>query len=535
MTVTKILTLAANPLDTTRLRLPEEVREIQEGLALSEGREKFKVVSQWAVRPDDLRRALLKYEPQIVHFCGHGSGEEGLVLQDAAKQPVAVTTDALSNLFRLCAEHVNCVVLNACYSEVQAEAIVAHVDYAIGMRQKIGDDAAQHFAQGFYRALGYGKSVEVAYKWGCNAIQLMLSSEAKARTRDSVIPQRRKISRKAVVESGAQELPEYLKPRLFKRAALRDLKRSEVEQSSMEEAVSRQTLVGFPTSKRARFSYTRRAFFKFFKAMSFSGIGLGLIGLLRLFENRSFKNDKITEQPISIKLFKENLGNGIELEMVMIPAGNFIMGSPSNEKERHRDEGPQRQVTVPELAIGRFEVTQAQYEVVMGNNPSEFEGKRRPVETVSWEDAQEFCQKLSQRTGRTYRLPSEAEWEYACRAGTTTPFHFGKTIADNLANYDKHLGHTTDVGHFAPNAFGLHDMHGNVWEWCEDRRHLDYKDAPTDGSAWIVDPYKDKEEGYMLRGGSWDFYPDFCRSAKRFFKPSDLRNDDIGFRVVLSL
>ncbi len=156
--------------------------------------------------------------------------------------------------------------------------------------------------------------------------------------------------------------------------------------------------------------------------------------------------------------------------MVSIPGGSFKMGSPANET-------PQHDVTVPAFFMGKFEVTQEQYQQVMGKNPSHCEGYKRPIEMVSCNDAVEFCKKLSQKTGRTYRLPSEAEWEYACRAGTTTPFHFGETITDELANYHASKTHasepkgeyrkqTTPVGEFPPNAFGLYDMHGNVWEWC---------------------------------------------------------------------
>jgi formylglycine-generating enzyme required for sulfatase activity len=142
----------------------------------------------------------------------------------------------------------------------------------------------------------------------------------------------------------------------------------------------------------------------------------------------------------------------------------------------------------------KFEVTQEQYQQIMGSNPSNFKGAKRPVEKVSWNDAVEFCKKLSQKTRHKYRLPSEAEWEYACRAGTTTPFHFGETITTELTNYDgdytyasglkgKYRKQTTEVGTFPPNAFGLYDMHGNVWEWCQDTWHDSYKGAPTDGSA----------------------------------------------------
>jgi formylglycine-generating enzyme required for sulfatase activity len=189
--------------------------------------------------------------------------------------------------------------------------------------------------------------------------------------------------------------------------------------------------------------------------------------------------------------------------------------------------------------MGRLEVTQEQYQQVMGKNPSNFNGAKRPVEGVPWNDAVEFCEKLSQKTGRTYRLPSEAEWEYAARAGTTTPFHFGETVTTELANYNgnytyasapkgKYRGQTTEVGIFPPNAFGLYDMHGNVWEWCANTWHNNYKKAPSDGSAWI----DNNNESHVLRGGSWDVSPENCRSASRSIYIRGLHYDTFGFRVV---
>ncbi|MFO5527762.1 MAG: SUMF1/EgtB/PvdO family nonheme iron enzyme, partial [Cuspidothrix sp.] len=193
--------------------------------------------------------------------------------------------------------------------------------------------------------------------------------------------------------------------------------------------------------------------------------------------------------------FTEDLGNGIKLEMIAIPGGTFWMGSPENEAERSSWESPQHQVTVPSFFMGKYQLTQAQYQAIIGTNPSRFKGKNRPVESVCWDDAVAFCQTLSQKTQKNYRLPSEAEWEYACRAGTTTPFSFGDNITTDLVNYDgnypyksapkgKHRQQTTDVGTFPPNAFGLYDMHGNVWDWCEDDWHDNYINPPTDGSAW---------------------------------------------------
>jgi formylglycine-generating enzyme required for sulfatase activity/uncharacterized caspase-like protein len=255
------------------------------------------------------------------------------------------------------------------------------------------------------------------------------------------------------------------------------------------------------------------------------------------------KTGKIVNQENhQAKYFKEDLSNGITLEMVQIPGGSFMMGSPESEKDRSTDgsESPQHEVNVPGFSMGKFVVTQEQYQQIMGNNPSSFSGAKRPVEKVSWKNAVEFCQKLSEKTGREYRLPSEAEWEYACRGGTTTPFHFGETITTELANYDgtytyasepkgKYLQKTTDVGSFPPNAFGLYDMHGNVWEWCQDDWHNNYIDAPKDGSGWTSRSGNTK----LLRGGSWYYYPGNCRSAYRYHNYLSTFNH-IGFRVVCS-
>jgi len=237
--------------------------------------------------------------------------------------------------------------------------------------------------------------------------------------------------------------------------------------------------------------------------------------------------------------FRENLGNGVTLDMVAIPGGTFLMGSPNSEAEREDDESPQNSVTIAPFYMGKFAVTQAQYQAIMGNNPSRFQGENRPVEQVSWDDAIAFCQKLSERTGNLYRLPSEAEWEYACRAGTTTPFYFGETITPDLVNFDGNYTYgsapkgiyreqTIDVGSFPPNGFGLYDMHGNVWEWCEDHWHSNYEGAPTNGSAWTTGG----DSTRSLRGGSWYDNPWYCRSACRNFDRPVVRLIDLGFRVV---
>ncbi|NEP46305.1 MAG: formylglycine-generating enzyme family protein, partial [Okeania sp. SIO2H7] len=237
----------------------------------------------------------------------------------------------------------------------------------------------------------------------------------------------------------------------------------------------------------------------------------------------------------------ENLPQGATLEMVYIPGGTFTMGSPESEESRYDNEGPQHEVQVPSFYFGKYPVTQAQYEAITGKNPSHFKGEKRPVECITWQNAVEFCQKLSEKTGKTYRLPSEAEWEYACRAGTTTPFYFGETVTPELANYEGKYTYasgpqgldreqTTEVGSFPPNAFGLYDMHGLVWEWCQDVWHEDYNGAPTDGSAWE----SDGDRSYRVqRGGSWVNYPRLCRCANRYWVVAGYWGSFRGFRVVL--
>ena len=240
----------------------------------------------------------------------------------------------------------------------------------------------------------------------------------------------------------------------------------------------------------------------------------------------------------------------INLELIKVPSGTFIMGSPKNEEKHYEDEDPQHEVTVKSFFMGKYPVTQAEWKVVatlaqinrkLDPAPSYFKGDNRPVESISWYDAVEFCDRLSKETGKLYRLPSEAEWEYACRAGTTTPFSFGERITTDIVNYDDMDNcrrKTTRVDMFPSNAFGLHDMHGNVWEWCADTWHDNYDGAPNDGSAWINKEQNDNEnnpQSHVVRGGSWINNPRFCRSACRNYDGPDLRSDSVGFRVVCSV
>ncbi|WP_310489229.1 bifunctional serine/threonine-protein kinase/formylglycine-generating enzyme family protein, partial [Chamaesiphon sp. VAR_69_metabat_338] len=256
----------------------------------------------------------------------------------------------------------------------------------------------------------------------------------------------------------------------------------------------------------------------------------------------------VIDKPVgSAEIFTESLGNDVGLKMVKIPAGKFLMGSPEDEKDRQNDESPQHQVSVSEFYLGQTLVTQAQWLAIMGNNPAYSQGNDRlPVEQVSWLDAMDFCRKLSQKTGKTYRLPSEAEWEYACRAGTTSPFAFGETITPAVANYDgdssargadksRYKHKTTPVGSFPLNLLGLSDLHGNLWEWCLDEWVDSYKGAPDDGSARGDLNSRDGKKRRVLRGGTWGYDASYCRSANREYIAASRRSGLIGFRVVCIL
>lgn len=237
-------------------------------------------------------------------------------------------------------------------------------------------------------------------------------------------------------------------------------------------------------------------------------------------------------------------GTDEEIVMCWCPPGEFIMGSPEDEHGRSPDEGPQHRVVFEQgFLMGKYPVTQHLWQQIMGDNPSEFTGDDRlPVELVSWDDCQKFLRKLNSKVSDgVFRLPSEAEWEYACRAGTTTPFCFGETLSTAQANYQgtsphgtgkqgEYKGGTTVVGSFPANGWGLHDMHGNVSEWCQDWYHDSYDGAPSDGRAWEI-PI---EECRVLRGGCWRFSALNCRSAFRYGIYPDFSYIKFGFRLAMS-
>jgi formylglycine-generating enzyme required for sulfatase activity len=243
----------------------------------------------------------------------------------------------------------------------------------------------------------------------------------------------------------------------------------------------------------------------------------------------------------------EPLTNSIGLKMVKVPRGEFLMGSPESEPNRRPSEGPQHKVEISKpFFIGVYTVTQGQYEKIMGKNPSGgARGPDQPVDQVNWNDAVEFCRKLSElpaekKAGHVYRLPTQAEWEYACRAGTTTPFSYGNSLSSTQANFDGNqpygaaekgtkLGRAAKVGQYKPNAWGLYDMHGNVWQWCADGPR-NYTDQA------VVDPQGDAAGKLrVIRGGSWAEPGWACRAARQTVDEMSSVSLDRGFRVVMTI
>jgi uncharacterized protein (TIGR02996 family) len=223
------------------------------------------------------------------------------------------------------------------------------------------------------------------------------------------------------------------------------------------------------------------------------------------------------------------LGEGVPMTFAWIGPGRFLMGSPAREEGRNANEAQHRVILSKGSWLAVTPVTQSQWQAIRDGNPSRFKGKDLPVETVSWDDCQQFCRQLGERAGKSLRLPTEAEWEYACRAGTSTSFFVGEVLRGEQANFGGSVGKTTAVGSFPPNAWGLFDMHGNVWEWCADwyapfgKEEVQDPAGPATGTARV------------LRGGSWNDQSRHCRAARRNWIAPAYRNGGLGFRIAFRL
>jgi formylglycine-generating enzyme required for sulfatase activity len=480
-----ILFLAANPDTTNPLRLGEECAAIERELKLTLHGRDFQLESRWAVSIDELIRHLNELSPTVVHFSGHGESEGGLLLQDEQRQPQPVSARALAMIVAAAAHGAQLVVLNACYTTVQADVLRTHVDGVVGMDGAIGDDAALAFAIRFYGALGSRRSVG-------NAVDQAVAALAAKQLPDELLP-------RCLTRDGVNKYQLFLTPPSSEPCATASPvpPRGDAEPlpSRDEGQLGRQSSDEEPPSWAV-------------------ASGADGFGRWAAFEVR-----------------------GVRQRMRWIPPGRFLMGSWDTELGRLRVEGPKHDVTLTRgYWLGETPVTQALWLAVMYENPSRFSGEpQRPVERVSWDDCQRFFDRLNGDVAAlAARLPTEAEWERACRAGTTGATWVGELSADEVAPELNTIawygvnsgGQTHPVGRKTANPYGLHDMLGNVWEWCADGLRV-YTADPT------TDPVGDRQgPGRVLRGGSWSVDARDVRAASRDAYSRDYRYDYLGFRLA---
>ena len=543
----RILVVAANPLGSSPLKLDHEVKTIQEALRRSRKRDNFVVEYRLAATPSELRRALLDLEPHVLHFSGHGSGEQGLlfVSDDSAgaiyrsdsgevrsrstnsNEIKFVPAQPLANLLQLCDEHLECVVLNACYSDVQGDAISANIPFTIGMRDLVEDHVAIKFSQGFYDAIGAGKGYENAFKWGKVAIEfdlanneasqiLVLRKKSESFPQSIPVPPQIPISPPNLQYSLSD--PEYFN-RGNAKQVLEDKEGAILQElATVNQTVSHIDQVRLDNGE----SFVNNLAAN--KSFSYEVIEVNLKGL------------KISQQRKYAEYYREKLDEKIYLDMVFI---SFMSNDLENLSQKQDNEYHQGNTSIPSFWMSKYPVIQSQWKSVaklpkikyeLELEPARFKGANLPIEKISWLEAEEFCERISKKTGKKYRLPSEFEWEYACRAGTKTPYHFGETITTEIANYKDRQKNspeqTTLVGSYrVANDFGLFDMHGNVWEWCKD--------------VWDVNQkfrnLSEKSCYRVIRGGSWfDDKPNCCSSSRRQAEQEN-KNDTLGFRVVMDI
>ncbi|MGD2087154.1 MAG: SUMF1/EgtB/PvdO family nonheme iron enzyme [Candidatus Aminicenantes bacterium] len=536
--VKKILILSANPKGTHRELFDKEVREIEDGIRRSNRRDKFLIYSKLALQLRDLRRVLLDFEPQIVHFIGHGAeDEDGLIVADEIGSAVSISAEALTGLFELFSGQVECVILNAYNTKALATSISKHIDFVIGMQKEIKEEASIEFTVGFYDALGAGKSVEEAFKFGCNAIQQKFPD-----LHEHLIP---------VLEIG-EGLKENKKKEMVKITIViestNDILDVPVSLDARVSTLKNYLINELPLTITSKdgilvpyklYSKTRGEVIDEFKTLRENEIE----------DNESFSltiKEKIPTVrviamllllliPVAIVIiiFPPPLSPPV---MVYIPEGKFLMGtSPSEVKqlvnnygwecEWFSNEKPQREIDIQAFYISKYEITNKQYREFLKDNPDHikpaylteknFNAPDQPVVGVSWKDAAAFCDWLSRKTNKRYRLPTEAEWEKAARGMDGRLFPWGNEEPNiNKANFMNQHHKTVSVKEKAEgaSAFGLMNMAGNVWEWCND---------------WYI---LDREK--VVRGGCWQDNAFFLRCSARHKYPPDIKNEVIGFRIV---
>jgi len=475
MDTVKTLFLAANPSNTTPLKLDEEFRAITQKVRASEYRDVLSLVSAWAVRADDLLQAFNEHKPQVVHFSGHGSKKGEIILLDTYGDARTVSTAALKALFRTFSSNIRVVVLNACYSQIQANAIIRVIECAVGMSDAINDMAAIIFASSFYRAIGFGHSIQRAFDEGITALLLEGYPDA--------------------------DLPQLLC-------------RSGVDASQI-------FLISSQNSS---------------PTLVESSASINLQSKTGIFT---------TSSPNII-----TLDSPVYLHLVRIPSGRFLMGSDLvKDFNARQNEQPQHLVYLSEYFISKYPITNAQYASFLHNTthppPKHWRNGRipnqkenHPVVNISWEDALSFCKWLSNSTRKSFRLPTEAEWEKAGRGTDGSLYPWGDEWNVTRCNSrSSKLNDTTPVGQYSPSSdsiYGVADMSGNVWEWCID--WFDENEYQWRLAANITDPLGPSLEGLekVVRGGSWLSMQVQCRVACRYMAEPNTFDESLGFRIVLS-
>jgi formylglycine-generating enzyme required for sulfatase activity len=523
----------------------EEVQEALENLA-KEQAERIEVLPIVNPATPSAIDRLLEQKPHIFHFIGHGqmqneAGEEGgqiALMQKVFNTALWRDAGSFSELFNRWSPGV--VVLQACesgmlsaskaFAGVASKIVQMNIPVVVAMQYEVSNITASQFAYEFYERLAKGEPVDIAAQNGRRAIAL----NTHYRKRDFATP---------VIFMRVQD------GYLFKRDE-KSNNSNNIEEfpTQLQSTRQQQKLPIISTPKQGR---------EGFEEQQNTNLIIPSIPGTQPFKFITMtidaQGEKISSYQKQTQCLTEDLGKGVMLEMVVIPGGEFLMGSSESEGKRYTNERPQHSVTVKPFLMSNTPITQAQWREIaclakvnqkLTLRPSNVGGKKHPVTKVSWYDAIEFCDRLSQNKGHEYRLPSEAEWEYACRAGTTTPFHFGETITSKLANYNG--GHlyasepkeiyreqTTPMGSFQfANSFGLFDMHGNVWEWCLDNWHQNYNNAPSNGDAWLD---SSENQTRVMRGGSWLNAPSMCRSSYRQYTNASEILDNVCFRIVRSL
>jgi len=523
----------------------EEVQEALENLAKDQAEriELLPIVNP--ATPSAIDR-LLEQKPHIFHFIGHGqmqneAGEEGgqiALMQKVFNTALWRDAGSFSELFNRWSPGV--VVLQACesgmlsaskaFAGVASKIVQMNIPVVVAMQYEVSNITASQFAYEFYERLAKGEPVDIAAQNGRRAIAL----NTHYRKRDFATPvifmrvQDGYLFKRDEKSNNSNNIEEFPTQLQFTRQ----------QQKLPIISTPRQGIGGLEEQHNTKFIIPS---IPGTKAFDFVTVTIDAQG------------EEISSYQKQTKCLIEDLGNEVMLEMVVIPGGDFLMGSLESKDKRYTNEIPQHSVKVKPFLMSKTPITQAQWREIaclkkvhqnLKLRPPKLGGKKHPVTNVSWYDAIEFCDRLSQKTGHEYRLPSEAEWEYACRAGTTTPFHFGETITTKLANYDgryfwssepqgiyREKANSVDSFQVA-NSFGLFDMHGNVWEWCLDSWHESYDGAPTNGDGWLDGS---ENQTHVIRGGSWRNEPLRCRSASRWYNNTNKPSQNIGFRIVRSL